>query len=148
MRLGLVIGEIGNKGKIEVTQEELRNALFEQARRFPGQERMVYEYYQKTPGALAELRAPIFEDKVVDYILAQAKPTDRKVSRGGTVEAAGRRGRAGAPARMAMITHDHDHDHHHGMITNMTIIITTMITITADHDHDQGQGSTPRRRRG
>lgn len=81
VRLGLVIGECGDKNKIEVTQDELRRVLIEQARRFPGQERMVYEYYEKTPGAIAELRAPIFEDKVVDLILAQAKLTDREISR-------------------------------------------------------------------
>ena len=79
VRLGLVLGEIGEKGKIEVTQDELRGALIEQARRFPGQERMVYEYFEKTPGAVAQLRAPIFEEKVVDYIALEAKPTDRKV---------------------------------------------------------------------
>lgn len=80
VRLGLVLGEIGEKGKVEVTQDELRNALFEQARRFPGQERMVYEYFEKTPGAVSQLRAPIFEEKVVDYIAAQAKVTEKKVS--------------------------------------------------------------------
>ncbi|HEX4893510.1 MAG TPA: trigger factor [Hyphomicrobiaceae bacterium] len=79
VRLGLVLGEIGEKGKIEVTQDELRSALIEQARRFPGQERMVYEYFEKTPGAVAQLRAPIFEEKVVDYIAQEAKPTERKV---------------------------------------------------------------------
>ena len=81
VRLGLVLGEIGDKGKIEVTQDELRNALFEQARRFPGQEKMVYEYFQNTPGAVSQLRAPIFEEKVVDHIAGLAKPTERKVSR-------------------------------------------------------------------
>ncbi|MFM9940850.1 MAG: trigger factor [Hyphomicrobiaceae bacterium] len=80
VRLGLVLGEIGDKGKIEVTQDELRNALFEQARRFPGQERMVYEYFEKTPGAVSQLRAPIFEEKVVDFIAGQAKVVDKKVS--------------------------------------------------------------------
>jgi trigger factor len=80
VRLGLVLGEIGEKNKIEVTQDELRGALIEQARRFPGQERMVYEYFEKTPGAVAQLRAPIFEEKVVDYIASLAQPTDRKVS--------------------------------------------------------------------
>lgn len=79
VRLGLVLGEVGDKGKVEVTQDELRNALFEQARRFPGQERMVYEYFEKTPGAVSQLRAPIFEEKVVDYIVSQAKVTERKV---------------------------------------------------------------------
>lgn len=81
VRLGLLIGEIGDRNKVEVTQDELRRVLVEQARRFPGQEKMVYDYYQKTPGAITELRAPIFEDKVIDIILAAAKPVDRVVSR-------------------------------------------------------------------
>jgi len=81
VRLGLVLAEIGDQAKVEVTQEELRNALFREARRFPGQERMVYEYFEKTPGAVQQLRAPIYEDKVVDLIVAQAKLTDRKVTR-------------------------------------------------------------------
>jgi trigger factor len=81
VRLGLVIGEIGDKQKIKVGEDELRRALIEQARRYPGQEKFVYEYYEKNPAALTELRAPIFEDKVVDYILGLANPTERKVSR-------------------------------------------------------------------
>ena len=81
VRLGLLVGEIGDKNKIEVTQDELRRALIEQARQFPGQEKMVYEYYEKTSGAVAELRAPIFEDKVVDYVLSKASPAERKVSK-------------------------------------------------------------------
>jgi trigger factor len=76
-----VLAEIGDQAKVEVTQEELRNALFREARRFPGQEKMVYEYFEKTPGAVQQLRAPIYEDKVVDHIVSQAKLTDRKVSR-------------------------------------------------------------------
>lgn len=118
VRLGLVIGEIGTKGKIEVTQDDLRNALFEQARRFPGQERMVYEYFQKTPGALTELRAPIFEDKVVDYILAEANPTERKVSREELLKPiegdAGLAHLDGGAHSHGHHDHDHDHDHHHG----------------------------------
>ncbi len=81
VRLGLVIGEIGERNKIEVGEEELRKALLEKVRQFPGQEKIVYEYYQKNPGAVAELRAPIFEDKVIDFILELAKPTERKVSK-------------------------------------------------------------------
>ena len=80
VRLGLVIGEIGEKNSIQVNQDELRRALIEQARRYPGQERFVYEYYEKNPAALVELRAPLFEDKVVDYIADQAKPAVKKVS--------------------------------------------------------------------
>jgi trigger factor len=81
VRLGLVVGEIGDKQKIEVTQDELRKALMEQARRYPGQEKFVYDYFQNTPGAIQELRAPIFEDKVVDYLLTQANPVEKKVTR-------------------------------------------------------------------
>ena len=79
--LALLIGEIGDKNKIEVTQDEMRRALMEHARRFPGQEKNVYEYFEKTPGALQELRAPIFEDKVIDFVLELAKPAEKKVSR-------------------------------------------------------------------
>ncbi|WP_409560618.1 trigger factor [Hyphomicrobium sp. MC8b] len=81
VRLGLVIGEIGEKNNLQVSQDELRRALVEQARRYPGQEKQVYEYYEKTPGALAELRAPIFEDKVIDFVIDAAKPTEKKVTR-------------------------------------------------------------------
>ena len=86
VRLGLVVGEIGDKNKIEVSQDELRGALVEQARRFPGQEKEVYEYFQKTPGAIQEIRAPIFEDKVIDFVLELAKPTEKTVSRKELVE--------------------------------------------------------------
>jgi trigger factor len=81
VRLGLVIGEVGDKNKIQITQDELRGALIQQARQYPGQEKMVYEYYEKNPSALTELRAPLFEEKVVDFILAQAKPAEKVVSR-------------------------------------------------------------------
>ena len=86
VRLGLVVGEIGDKNKIEVTQDELRRALMEQARRFPGQEKQVYEYFEKTPGAIQEIRAPIFEDKVIDFILELAKPAERTVTRKELIE--------------------------------------------------------------
>jgi trigger factor len=81
VRLGLVIGEIAERNDIKITQDEMRRALMEQARRYPGHEKSVYEYYEKTPGALAELRAPIFEDKVVDFVLEKAKPAEKKVSK-------------------------------------------------------------------
>ncbi len=81
VRLGLVIGEIGEKNNLQVSQDELRQALVEQARRYAGREKQVYEYYEKTPGALAELRAPIFEDKVIDFVIDEAKPTEKKVTR-------------------------------------------------------------------
>jgi trigger factor len=113
VRLGLVIGEIGTQGKIEVTQDELRSALFNQVRRFPGQERMVYEYYEKNPAALTELRGPIFEDKVVDYIVAQAKPTDRKVSREELLKPIEGEDHGHLHQGHEPHDHHHDHDHHH-----------------------------------
>ncbi|MFT7576197.1 MAG: trigger factor [Alphaproteobacteria bacterium] len=80
VRLGLVLGEIGESNKVEVSQDELRQALFQEAQQYPGQAREVYEFYEKTPGAIAQLRAPIFEDKVIDLIVADAKVVDKKVS--------------------------------------------------------------------
>jgi len=81
VRLGLVLAEIGEKNNITVTDEELNRALVEQARQFPGQEQQVWEYYRKNPQAVAGLRAPIYEEKVVDFLLELAKVTDKKVSR-------------------------------------------------------------------
>ena len=78
VRLGLVIGEIGEKSGLQVSQEELRRALIEQARRYPGQEKFVYEFYEKNPAALIELRAPIFEDKVIDHILGPGQRRPRR----------------------------------------------------------------------
>ncbi|MCG8561105.1 MAG: trigger factor [Hyphomicrobiales bacterium] len=80
VRLGLVLSDIGEKQEIRVTDEEVQKALMERIQQFPGQERMVFEYYQKNPEALGEFRAPIFEDKVVDYILELANVKEKKVS--------------------------------------------------------------------
>jgi trigger factor len=81
VRLGLVIAEIGERNKIQVSEDELSRAVMERARQVPGREKEVWEFYTKNPDALASLRAPIFEDKVVDYILELAKITDKTVSR-------------------------------------------------------------------
>ena len=81
VRLGLVIAEIGEKNNIKVTDEQLRAAVMDQVRQFPGQERQIWEYYQKNPNALAALRAPLFEDKVVDFLVELADVTDKPVSR-------------------------------------------------------------------
>jgi len=81
VRLGLVIAEIGERNKIKVSDEELSRAVMDRARQMPGQEQKVWEFYRSNPEALASLRAPIFEDKVVDYILELAKINDKTVSR-------------------------------------------------------------------
>ena len=81
VRLGMIIGEIGEQNNIDVTQDELRKSLLERARNFPGHEKKVFEYYEKTPGAIDELRAPIFEDKVVDFVLELVKPSEKSVTK-------------------------------------------------------------------
>jgi trigger factor len=127
VRLGLILSEIGSRNQISITDDELSRALVERARQFPGQERKVYDYYRNNPQLLAELRAPIFEDKAVDYILELAKVTDKAVTPEELY--------ADPDADHAHAhhhhdhehdhehDHGHDHDHHHGH----------------DHDHDHGK---------
>jgi trigger factor len=79
VRLGLLLSEVGRLNNIEVSQEEVNRKLIEEARRFPGQERKVVEYYRNHPEVLAQLRAPLFEEKVVDFIIEMAKVTDKPV---------------------------------------------------------------------
>ncbi len=81
VRLGLVVAEIGNQNNVEVTEEEHQQALIAEVRRFPGQEQQVYDYYRKNPQALAGLRAPVFENKVVDFVAEKGKITDKKMTR-------------------------------------------------------------------
>ncbi len=80
VRLGLLLAEVGRNNNITVSQEELNQALTQEARRLPGYERQVIDYYRKNPEALNHLRAPIFEEKVVDFIVELAKPEERKVT--------------------------------------------------------------------
>jgi trigger factor len=81
VRLGLVIAEIGERSSIKVTDDEVARGVMERARQVPGREKEVWEFYRNNPDALASVRAPIFEDKVIDYILELAKITDKTVSR-------------------------------------------------------------------
>ena len=81
VRLGLVMSEIGERNNIQVTEEEVQRALSAQMRQFPGQEQALIDYYRKSPEALGALRAPIFEQKVADFILELAKVTDKTVTR-------------------------------------------------------------------
>ncbi len=81
VRLGLVLSEVGRKHTINVGQDEISRAIAERARNFPGQEQKVFEFYKNTPQALQEIRAPLFEDKVVDFILELATVTDKTVSK-------------------------------------------------------------------
>ena len=81
VRLGLVLAEIGEKNKITVTDEELNRAVMEHVRQFPGQEQRVWDFYRQNPQATAGLRAPIYEEKVVDFLLELANVTEKKVAR-------------------------------------------------------------------
>jgi trigger factor len=81
VRLGLVLAEIGEKNNITVTEEELNRVLMERMRQFPGQEQRVYDYFRQNPQAIASMRAPIFEEKVVDFLVELATVTESKVSR-------------------------------------------------------------------
>ena len=105
VRLGLVLGTMGEQEGIKIADEELQRALIERARQFPGQEKQVFDYYRKNSRALLELRGPIFEQKVVESIIGKAKVEEKTVSR---------------DELQAMVqdedehdhAHEHDHDHH------------------------------------
>ncbi|MFB9267857.1 trigger factor [Bradyrhizobium erythrophlei] len=81
VRLGLVLSEIGEKNKITVTDDEVSRAVIDRARQMPGREKEVWDYYRNNAQALAQLRAPIYEDKVVDFILELANVTEKKVTK-------------------------------------------------------------------
>jgi trigger factor len=81
VRLGLVLAEMGQKHEIQITNDELQQAMVTEARQYRGQEQQVIEFYQKNPQAIAQLRAPIYEEKVVDLIIEKSTITDKKVSK-------------------------------------------------------------------
>ncbi|THD47418.1 MAG: trigger factor [Bradyrhizobium sp.] len=80
VRLGLLLAEIGSKAEVTISDDEMTKALVARARSFPGQEQQVWDFYRNNQEALAQLRAPIYEEKVVDHLLAVAKVEDRKVT--------------------------------------------------------------------
>lgn len=86
VRLGLVLAEIGEKAGVTVPDEEVAQALYQRARNFPGMERQLVDFYRKNPERLAEIRAPLFEEKVVDHVLTKVTVTDKKVSPAELVE--------------------------------------------------------------
>jgi trigger factor len=79
VRLGILLQKVGEANEIKVTQEEVNRAISAQAQRYPGQEREIFEHFQNDPQASAQLQAPMFEEKVVDFIIELAKVTDRTV---------------------------------------------------------------------
>ncbi|MGA3303532.1 MAG: trigger factor [Methylovirgula sp.] len=87
VRLGLLLAEIGDKAGVTISDDEVAQALYQRARNFPGMERQFVEFYRKNPDRLAEIRAPIFEEKVVDHLLGEVSVTDKKVAPAALVEA-------------------------------------------------------------
>ncbi|MBO0733410.1 MAG: trigger factor [Methylocapsa sp.] len=81
VRLGLLLAEIGQQAEITVTDDEVARAISQRARAFPGEDKAVWDFYRKNPQALAEVRAPMFEEKVVDHIISKVKATDKTVSK-------------------------------------------------------------------
>ncbi|HEX7389436.1 MAG TPA: trigger factor, partial [Acidiphilium sp.] len=80
VRLGLLVAEIGRSNNVQVSEQDLRRAMIQELQNFPGQEKMIVDFYQKNPRAMDRLRGPIFEDKVVDYALELATVTDHEVT--------------------------------------------------------------------
>lgn len=113
VRLGLLLAEIGRRNEIAVSQEEISRAMADEARKHPGQEQQVFKYYRDNPGAIDMLRAPLFEDKVIDYITEIATVKDKAVSKEELMK------QIEDPDAPPEAAHDHDHDHDH-------------------HDHDHG----------
>ena len=80
VKLGLLLSEIGNNAKLSLTAEDVNNAIMNEAKKYPGQEKMVFDYYVKNKQAVEAIKAPAYEEKIVDYILSQAKLTEKEVS--------------------------------------------------------------------
>jgi len=81
VRLGLVLAEIGRANNVQITDQELNNAIMNEARNYPGQERQVLDFYRQNPNAAAQMRAPIYEEKVCDLIFDTAKVTDTPITK-------------------------------------------------------------------
>jgi trigger factor len=81
VRLGLVLAEIGEAAGVKVTEEEVNRVLLERVRQYPGEEKKVWDFFRNNPRAMAQIQAPLFEDKVIDHVAAQAQVTERKVTK-------------------------------------------------------------------
>lgn len=99
VRLGLVLAQTGETSDIKISDDEVTQALVERVRQYPGQEKQVWEFYQKNPQALAEIRAPLFEEKVVDHILSQVNVTEATVSKDELFADEADEGKPGAKAK-------------------------------------------------
>ena len=128
VRLGLVLGTIGEHAGITITDEEIERALVARARQFPGQERKVYEFYKKNPSAVIEIRGPLFEQKVIDHIAGLANVKDETTTREELAKLI--EDDQDLHDHLHDHDHDHDHDHHHDHHHDHD----------HDHDHDHEHG--------
>ena len=81
IKVGLILNEFGEQNKIKVTEQEVQAEVQKQLRMMPGQEKMVMEFYQKNPSALASLRGTVYEEKIIDLIKTKAKPNKKEISK-------------------------------------------------------------------
>ena len=107
VRLGLLLSEIGRAANVQISQSELNRLIAQEAARYPGQQEQVVKYFRETPQAQAQLRAPLYEEKVVDHLLGQATVTERSVSADELQAAI----EDEDETPLSLRVHDHDHDH-------------------------------------
>ncbi len=113
VRLGLLLSEIGQANGVQVTQAEMNRLISQEASRYPGQQQQVVKYFQETPMAAAQLRAPLYEDKVVDLLLSKASLVERTVTREALVAEIENEDETPVHVHGPDCDHDHDHGHDH-----------------------------------
>ena len=106
IKVGLILNEFGEQNKIKVTEQEVQAEVQKQLRMMPGQEKMVMEFYQKNPSALASLRGTVYEEKIIDLIKTKAKPNKKEISKEEAEKIL-------KDHQKQDHNHDHDHDHDH-----------------------------------
>ena len=104
IKVGLILNEFGEQNKIKVTEQEVQAEVQKQLRMMPGQEKMVMEFYQKNPSALASLRGTVYEEKIIDLIKTKAKPSKKKISKEEAEKIL---------KEYQNQDHNHEHDHNH-----------------------------------
>jgi trigger factor len=104
IKVGLILNEFGEQNKIIVTEQEIQSEVQKQLRMMPGQEKMVMEFYQKNPSALASLRGTVYEEKIIDLIKTKAKPNKKEISKEEAEKILKEHQKQ---------DHDHNHDHDH-----------------------------------
>ena len=102
IKVGLILNEFGEQNKIKVTEQEIQAEVQKQLRMMPGQEKMVMEFYQKNPSALASLRGTVYEEKIIDVIKSKAKPNKKEISKDEAEKILKEHQKQ---------EHDHNHDH-------------------------------------